>query len=149
MDYKKLIKNVHKYHLYATTTNHTIFLSSSNSKTRAKLDALYKLKPNIDNLIGKKLVLVHIKSVNKEFEKQKTSEDLKIIGGPIVFIFKIGLIKSKYTIKDYEYGSNNKVYLSEKYIKKHNDNIVINLKKLVGDFVSLRFNQGLLNMTIL
>ena len=149
MDYKEIVSKVKKYHYYAVSTHKTIFLSSSNKKSEAKKLALDKLKPNIDKLIGNKLVLVKIKSVEKSFEKQKNSDELKIIGGPILLEFCRGLIKSPSKISNFNDVLNNKVYLSNKYIKKNKDNITFDLKKLVSNFITEKFNQGLLAMTIL
>jgi hypothetical protein len=149
MDYKAIVNNAKKYHYYVVTTNITTCIGSSNKKSEAKKLALDKLKLNIDNLIGKKLVVVKIKSVFKAFEKQKTSGELKIIGGPILLEFERGLIKSTNKISNFNDVLNNKVYLSNKYIKKYKNNIAFDLKKLVRNFVTEKFNQGLLAMTIL
>jgi hypothetical protein len=149
MDYKTIVKTANKYHYYAVSTHKTIFLSSSNKKTEAKKLALEKLKPNIDNLIGKSLVVVKIKSVAKEFKKQKTSGELKIIGGPILFKFEKGLIKSANKISNFIGMGNDQIYLSDKYIKKHKDNIAFDLNKLVSDVMTRKIHQGLLAMTIL
>ena len=149
MDYKAIVNKAKKYHYYALSTNKIGFLSSSNKKSEAKKLALEKLKPNIDNLIGKKLVVVKIKSVAKAFEKQKTSGELKIIGGPILLKFDRGLIKSANKISNFREGGNNEIYLSDKYIKKHKDNIAFNLNKLVDDVMERKIHQGLLAMTIL
>jgi len=149
MDYKEIVNKAKKYHYYITTTNRIAFLSASNKKSEAKKLALEKLRPNITNLINKKLVLVKIKSVAKAFEKQKTSGELKIIGGPILLKFDRGLIKSENKISNFKEGGNNEIYLSNKYIKKHKDNIAFDLKKLVSDVIERRIHQGLLAMTIL
>jgi hypothetical protein len=149
MDYKAIVNKANKYHYYVVTTNKTVCISLSNKKSEAKKLALEKLKPNINNLIGKKLIVVKIKSVAKAFEKQKTSDELKIIGGPIILEFERGLIKSPSKITNFDDKLNNKIYLSNKYIKKYKDNIVFDLKKLVSNFVTDKFNQGLLAMTIL
>jgi hypothetical protein len=149
MDYKDIVNNVKKYHYYVVTKTKIGFLSSSNNKSESKKLALEKLKPNIDKYIGMKLVFVKIKSVAKAFENQKTSDELKIIGGPIIFEFDRGLVKSATKITNFSDELNNKVYLSDKYIKKHKDNIAFNLKKLVSDFKNEKFNQGFLAMTIL
>ena len=107
MNYKEIVNIAKKYHYYAISTHKTIFLSASNKKSDAKRLALEKLKPNINNLIGKKLVVVKIKSIAKEFEKQKTSDELKIIGGPILLKFERGLIKSPKKISNFvEMGCN-------------------------------------------
>lgn len=149
MDYKEIISNTDKYYYFVVTQNKTVLISSSNTISDVKKLALEKLQPNIVNLIGKKLVFVKIKNVSKEYNKQENSEELKIIGGPILFEFERGLIKSAEKIHNYNDIINNKVYLSDKYIKKYQDNIAFNLKKLVSDFVTKKFNQGLLAMTIL
>ncbi len=149
MNYKDIVNKANKYHYYITTTNRIAFLSSSNKKTEAKKLALIKLKPNIDNLIGKKLVVVKIKSVAKEFKKQKTSGELKIIGGPILLKFERGLIKSANKISNFVEMGNDEIYLSDKYIKKHKDDIAFDLKKLVNNVMERKIYQGLLAMTIL
>jgi len=149
MDYKEIVYKAKKYHYYVVSTHKTIFLSNDNKKSKAKKLVLDKLKPNIDKLIGNKLVVVKIKSVANEFEKQKKSDELKIIGGPILLEFGRGLIKSASKISNFNDKLNNKVYLSDKYIKKNEDNIAFDLKKLVRNFMIEKFNQGLLAMTIL
>jgi hypothetical protein len=149
MDYKEIVKNAKKYHYYAISTNKIGFLSSSNKKSEAKKLALEKLKPYIDRFIDKKIVLVKIKSVIKAFEKQKTSGELKIIGGPILLKFDRGLIKSVNKISNFKEGGNNEIFLSNKYIKKNKDNIAFDLKKLVNDVMTRKIHQGLLAMTIL
>lgn len=149
MDYKDIVNRANKYHYYAASHTTLAFLSSHNKKLEAKRLALDKLKPNISNLIGKKLVFVKIKSVAKKFKKQNTSDELKIIGGPILLEFQRGLIKSPRNISNFSDELNNKIYLSDKYIKKYKDNIAFDLKKLVKDFMTDKFNQGLLAMTIL
>ncbi len=149
MDYKEIVSKAKKYHYYAVSRTTFAFLSSSNKKTEAKKLALIKLKPNINNLIGKKLVVVKIKSVAKAFEKQKTSGELKIIGGPILLKFERGLIKSANKISNFVEMGNDEIFLSDKYIKKHKDNIAFDLKKLVRDVMTEKIHQGLLAMTIL
>ena len=149
MDYKGIVNKAKKYHYYVVSTHKTIFLGSSNKKSEAKKLALEKLRPNITNLINKKLVLVKIKSVAKAFEKQKTSGELKIIGGPILLKFDRGLIKSPKKISNFVEMGNDEIYLSDKYIKKHKDNIIFDLNKLVSDVMTRKIHQGLLAMTIL
>jgi hypothetical protein len=149
MDYKDIVNKALKYHYYVVTTTKIGFLSSSNNKSEAKKLALEKLKPSIDKFIGKKLVIIKIRSVANAYEKQKTSGELKIIGGPIIFKFERGLIKSINKISNIQTGGNDEIYLSDKYIKKHQDNIAFNLKKLVSDVLADKINQGLLAMTIL
>jgi hypothetical protein len=87
--------------------------------------------------------------VANSFEKQKKSDDLRIIGGPILFKFERGLIKSPTKISNFKEGGNNEIFLSDKYIKKNKNNVAFNLQKLVNDVINEKINQGLLSMTIL
>ena len=99
MDYDEIVNNVNKYHYYVTTQSKIIHLSSSNSKNEAKNLALEKLQPNIDNLIGKKILFIKIKSVNDEYLKSKSSDELQVIGGPILIKFESGIIINSKKIK--------------------------------------------------
>lgn len=149
MDYKKLINDVKKYHYYVVTNTKIGLLCSSNNKAEINKLALEKLKPNIENLIGKHIYLVIIKSVAKEFEEQKTSGKLSVIGGPIVFEIEHGKIISPKTIKTSRQDINSYIYLSNKYIKKNSDNIIVGLKQVVSDYAHNNLNTGLLSMNIL
>ena len=149
MDYKKLINNVMKYHYFVVTNTKIGLIASSNSKSEAKKLALEKLKPNINNLIGKHIYLVKIKSVANAFEKQKTSGELAVIGGPIVFEIEHGKILSTIKIKNSRQDINSYIYLSKKYIKKNIDNIIVDLKKVVSKYYNNELNTGLLSMNIL
>jgi hypothetical protein len=119
LDIDKIIKNSNKYHYYITSTNKTIFLSSDNNKKTARKLALEKLTPNIDKLINKKVVLIKIKNIKDEFEKQSNDK-----------------------ISSIDEGIDNVVYLSEKFIKKNQDNIAIKMKDIVNDYVNDKLNSG-------
>lgn len=145
MNYKEIVNNMNKYHYFIASTSKTILLSSSNDKSEAKKLALKKLEPNIDNFIGKKLILLRIKSVESAFEKQKEDKLLSIIGGPIEINIEHGIIKSKNKIENKQASGNTLVYISKKYLKTH----TIDLKSIINDFVINKLNKGLFNQTIL
>jgi hypothetical protein len=147
MNYKELVNNANKYHYYITSQTKIIQLSSANNKSEAKRLALEKLKPNIDNLIGKKIVLIRIKSIESQYNNKNTV--LNVIGGPIVLKIERGLIKSKSKIQNYEEGGNTLIYLSEKYIKKNKLNLTKDLNKIIKDYILEKLNLGLLNLNIL
>jgi hypothetical protein len=144
MDYKNIIDISKKFHYFIKSSSKLIHLSESNSKTEAKQLALEKLKNSIDNLIGKNLIFMKIKLADPE-----TNNSLKLIGGKIVFEFEDGLIKSSTKIKNNTMGGNNKIYLSDKYIKKHQDNLIKEYKKFIIDFFNKKLNQSLFDVNIL
>ena len=145
MNYKEIVNNINKYHYFIASTSKTILLGSSNDKSEAKKLALKKLEPNIDNFIGKKLILLRIKSVESAFEKQKENKLLSIIGGPIEINIEHGIIKSKNKIENKQASGNTLIYISKKYLKTHK----IDLKSIINDFVINKLNKGLFNQTIL
>jgi hypothetical protein len=140
-----VLKN-HKYHYWITSTNKIIKLSSSNNKSEAKQEALKKLSKHINDFIGKKLILVRLKSVEYAYLTQK-EEELNIIGGPIMVRLEHGIIKSKTKISNYEKGDNNILYLSKKYISENK--IEHDMKDIVKKYITKKLNQGLFNMNIL
>ena len=131
MDYKEIIKNTNKFHYFIRTQNKIIHLSSSNSKSEAKKIALKKLSSQIDKLIGKKLILIKIKQ-----EDTINNNNLKLTGGNISLIFEDGKIKDKNTIKNINKSISNKIYLTNKYIKKHKNNLIEDYKFFIPDFFS-------------
>ena len=144
MDYKNIINISKKYHYFIKSTSKIIHLSSSNSKTEAKELALDKLKNTIEKLIGKNIIFIKIKLADPD-----SNNSLKLIGGKIVFEFEDGLIKSTTKIKNNIMGGNNKIYLSEKYINKHQDNLIKDYKKIIMDFYNKKLNQSLIDVNIL
>ena len=143
MDYNSVIENTKKYHYFIKSSVRLIHLSSSNNKSEAKKEALKKLEPSIDNLIGKKIIFLKIKSTNNKDNFFK-SED-----GPISLIFEPAIIKSNNKIKDLIEGGNNTIYLSDKFIKKYKDNLLKNYKKIISNFYNEKLNKSLLDVTIL
>lgn len=143
MDYNNIIETTKKYHYFIKSSVRVIHLSESNNKSEAKVEALKKLEPTIDNLIGKKIIFLKIKSTNNKDNFFKSEE------GPISLIFESAIIKSNIKIKDLIEGGNNTIYLSDKFIKKNKDNLIKNYKKIINDFYSEKLNKSLLNVTIL
>jgi hypothetical protein len=143
MDYNSIIDNTKKYHYFIKSSVRIIHLSESNKKSEAKVEALKKLEPTIDNLIGKKIIFLKIKLTNNKDNFFK-SED-----GPISLIIEPAIIKNNNKIKDLIEGGNNAIYLSDKYIKKNKDNLIKNYKKIINDFYIERLNKSLLDVKIL
>lgn len=150
MNYKEIVNNINKYHYFITSTSKTILLGSSNDKSEAKKLALKKLEPQIDNFIGKKLILIRIKSVESAFEKQKEDKLMRLIGGPIMINIEHGIIKSKNKIENKQASGNTLAYISKKYLKTHNQQLDPNdLKAIINDFVTNKLNPNVLSQTIL
>ena len=123
----------------------TILLSSSNDLKQAQKEALIKLKPNIDNLINKNIILVCINNVESEYKKD---EKFNLIGGPIQIQLKYQIIKSKSKIIEGD-GSVENVYLTDKYIEENKNNLLSELTKYVKDFKNNKLNsqQGIFNIS--
>lgn len=141
MDYKKIITNTKKFHYFMRSNNKTFHLSNSNSKSEAKELALKKLESQIDKVIGKSLILIKIHEADTT-----TQNELKLIGGNIAFTIENGYIKDKKTIKNINYSFNHKIYLTNKYIKKHIDNLIEDYKKFIPDFLNKESNLGLIDV---
>jgi hypothetical protein len=140
MNYKEIIKNTNKFHYFIKSQNKTIYLSSSNSKSEAKELAFKKLGSQVDKLIDKKLILIKIK-----YEDPTKNNDLQLIGGYISFTLEFGIIKDKNNIKNIK-ESIGKIYLTNKYIKKHESNLIEEYKKFIPDFLSKYKDLDIINV---
>ena len=141
MDYKEIIKNTKKFHYFIRTQNKTVHLSSSNSKSEAKELALKKIGSQIDKIIGKNLILIKIKQ-----EDPTIKNDLKLIGGHIAFVLEHGTIKNRDTIKNINNSFGNNIYLTDKYIKKHKDNLIEDYKKFIPNFLNKHFTLSIIDI---
>lgn len=134
--------NIDKYYYFISSTNKTIFLSSDDNKTHARSVALLKLQPNINNLIGKKIIIIKTKSVKKEYYN---NNKLSLIGGPIKLEIKQEIIKSSFKISSIKDNNPVIVYLSEKYVKNNK----LDMKDIVSKYVNEKLNKGLLSSNVL
>jgi hypothetical protein len=141
----EILEETNIYNYFISSPSKTILLSSSNNKEEAKKLALQKLSPNIENLIGKNIILVTIKNSEKKYKKDAT-----LTGGPITFELQTEIIKSSDKIKSGDKSTRN-VFLSEKFIKKNKDDITIKIKDIVNDFKNNELNcqKGILCMSVL
>jgi hypothetical protein len=143
MDYKEIIKNTMKYHYFIKSDKRLIWLCSSNTKSDAKKQALERIKPNIDNLIGKKLILLIVKRTYPE------KNDLELVKGNIGFFFKWGLVKSATKIKNETMGGGDRIYLSDKYIKEHKNNLIEEYRDFIIDYFNKKLNYSLISVHVL
>ena len=144
MDYKEIIKNTMKYHYFLKTETKLMRIASANKKSEAKKMALNQIGKHIDNLIGKKLILLIVKRTHPE-----KNIDVKLIKGNIGFFFKWGIIKSATKIKNDEMGGGDRIYLSDKYIKEHKDNLIEEYRDFIIDYFNKKLNYSLFDVHIL
>jgi hypothetical protein len=146
--YDQIIGLVDKYYYFIATPKNIILLSSSDDLNEAKQLALKKLEPKINEFIGNELIFVKISNTYDKF-KNKETNDLKFIGGPIAFEFMSGLIKSEKKITNEKEIGNNKYYLSKKYIKENINNISKKLSKVVKKYIKERTTKTFTDISIL
>ncbi len=146
--YDQIINLVDKYYYFIVGPKKVILLSSSNDLREAKKLALKKLEPKINEFIGNELIFVKISNTYNLF-KDKVSNNLGLVGGPIAFEFMSGLIENKKKITNEKEIGNNKYYLSKKYIKENIDKISHKLSKVVKKYIKDRKTKTFMDISIL
>ena len=146
--YDQIIDLVDKYYYFIVSPKKVILLSSSNNLGEAKKLALKKLEPKINEFIGNELIFVKISNTYNLF-KDKETNNLELVGGPIAFEFMSGLIENKKKITNEKEMGNNKYYLSKKYIKENIDNISQKLSKVVKKYIKDRKTKTFMDISIL
>jgi len=147
MEYKQIVEQVGKYHYIISTSNKTILLSSNNSKSEAKEQALDKLKPNIENLIGKNIYLVKILKVSKKVLDENNTDKLKLVGGTIYANIENAEIINDHRIKNL--GGAKQIFFSKKYLSDHNGIDLMDIKKIINQIHNKILNISLFDIKIL
>jgi hypothetical protein len=149
MDYKNIIVNIGKYHYLIVNSSRSIILSSSNSKSEARQNALVKLQPILNAVLGKHIYLLTIRKISKKDLKSQEKTTLKVIGGPIkVSIERIEVI-NKNKLKNKGGPGNNRIYFSEKYLQKYKEIKNSNLEQFAFDYHNKKLKQGLFDVNII
>ena len=146
--YDQIIDLVDKYYYFIVSPKKVILLSSSNDLEEAKKSAIKKLEPKIEQFINKKLIFVKISNTYNKF-KDKNTNELNLVGGPIAFEFMSGLVKNKKKITNEKEIGNNKYYLSKKYIKENIDNISNKLSKVVKKYINEYKTKNFMDVSVL
>jgi hypothetical protein len=148
MDYKQNIQNIGKYHYLIANSSKSILLSSNNSKNEARQNALQKIKPIINNVLGKYIYLLTIRKISKKDLKNQENTTLKVLGGPVEVTIEKVLVVNDNKLKNERGFGNNRVYFSEKYLhtKSINDD---NLKKIAFDYHNEKLKTGPFDVNIL
>ena len=147
MTLTEIVKSIGKYHYFYSNQSTTTLLSSNSSKTEARKEALDKLKPHIDKLIGKHLYLLTLNKIpKKDLEKQKNTT-LKLDGGPLVAIIDNVLIKSENKLINIGNDYNNRVYFKQHFL---DENILnkVDIKKIIVKYHSKKLKRGPLDVNI-
>ena len=142
-----IVNSIGKYHYFYSNQSTTTLLSSSSSKTEARREALEKLKPHIDKLIGKHLYLLTLKKIpKKDLEKQKKTT-LKLDAGPLVAIIDNVLIKSETKLTNIGNDYNNRVYFKQSFLDE-NTLGKVDIKKIIIKYHSKNLKRGPLDVNI-
>ena len=83
MNYKQIIQNIGKYHYLIVNSNKSVLLSSNNSKNEARNEALRKIKPIINNVLGKYIYMLTFRKIKDTDLKAQENDYIKVFGGPI------------------------------------------------------------------
>lgn len=148
-EYKNFIVNVGKYHYVITNKTKSIILSSSNSKNEARQEALEKLQPMMDAVLGKYIYLLTIRKISEKDLKSQEKTTLKILGGPIqVSIEKIEVI-NKNKLKNKGGFGNRRAYFTESFFKKNKEINRSNLEQFAFDYHNKKLKQGPFDVNII
>jgi len=149
MDYKNIIVNIGKYHYLIVNSSKSIILSSSNSKNEARQNALEKIQPILNAVLGKYIYLLTIRKIPKKDLKSQEKTTLKVIGGPIqVSIEKIEVI-NKNKLKNKGGFGNRRIYFSHQYLQKYKEIKNSNLEQIAFDYHNKKLKQGPLDVNVI
>jgi hypothetical protein len=148
MDYKNIIQHIGKYHYLIANSSKSILLSSSNSKNEARESAIQKIKPIINNVLGKYIYLLTIRKISEKNLKAQENDSIKVLGGPIEVTIEKVLVVNDNKFKNEGGSGNNRVYFSKKYLHSNsieNDNI----KKIAFDYHNEKLKNGPFDLNII
>ena len=149
MDYKDIIVNIGKYHYLIVNSSKSIILSSSNSKSEARQNALDKLQPILNAVLGKHIYLLTIRKISKKDLKSQEKEPIKVLGGPIeVTIERIEVI-NKNKLKNKGGPGNNRIYFTELFLKKNKEIKNSNLEQFAFDYHNKKLKQGPFDVNVI
>ena len=149
MDYKNIIVNIGKYHYLIVNSSKSIILSSSNSKSEARQNALEKLQPILNTVLGKHIYLLTIRKIPKKDLKSQEKDSIKVLGGPIeVSIEKIEVI-NKNKLKNKGGFGNRRAYFTESFFKKNKEINRSNLEQFAFDYHNKKLKQGPFDINVI
>lgn len=144
MDIDDVLEAAQKYHYIGCGKRNCKLLSSSDSKTKAKNQAIKFLKPHEKELINSVIYLVTIEKIDGWRGKRRA-----FVGGPIHINLQRYTVQPGMKLERVGSGINDTVWVTDKYLKK-NDGINI---EDVMDFTFLhskrKLKKGIAEMNFL
>ena len=127
----------------------SIILSSINSKNEARQNALEKLQPILNAVLGKHIYLLTIRKIPKKDLKSQEKDSIKVLGGPIeVSIEKIEVI-NKNKLKNKGGFGNRRAYFTESFFKKNKEINRSNLEQFAFDYHNKKLKQGPFDINVI
>lgn len=149
MDYKNIIVNIGKYHYLIVNSSKSIILSSSNSKNEARQNALEKLQPILNAVLGKYIYLLTIRKIPKKDLKSQEKDSIKVFGGPIKITIERIEVINKNKLKNKGGLGNNRIYFTEKYLQKYKEIKNSNLEQFAFDYHNKKLKQGPFDINVI
>ena len=148
MDYKDIIQHIGKYHYLIANNSKSVLLSSSNSKNEARQKALEKIKPILNNVLGKYIYLLTIRKISEKELKSQETDSIKVLGGPVEVTIEKILVVNEKKVKNEGGVGNNRVYFSKKYLhsKSIDDK---NIKQIAFDYHNEKLKNGPFDLNII
>ena len=124
-------------------------MSSINSKNEARQNALEKLQPILNAVLGKHIYLLTIRKIPKKDLKSQEKDSIKVLGGPIeVSIEKIEVI-NKNKLKNKGGFGNRRAYFTESFFKKNKEINRSNLEQFAFDYHNKKLKQGPFDINVI
>jgi len=149
MDYKDIIVNIGKYHYLIVNSSKSIILSSSNSKSEARQNALDKLQPILNAVLGKHIYLLTIRKISKKDLKSQENDSIKVYGGPIKITIERIEVINKNKLKNKGGLGNNRIYFTESFLKKNKEINRNSLEKFAFDYHNKKLKQGPFDVNVI
>ena len=135
MDYKKIISTIGKYHFVLISGNKTAVIGSDNKISEARKIAekfIKSKKGKFEGLLVATLKLDKISNKLIKMHKIAVKEGRKkTIGGPIKILIEFNKIKDNKIKKIKDCLSNNSIFITDKFLLKHKEITLKNLKTIV------------------
>ena len=126
---RDIISDINTYHYIIVAGSKVLVLSSNNVKKDAKDKALDKISKKISQLKDKLIYEVKLKQISKEKLNEDKNKKVPKLGGPIALNIKNYIIKSSKKLENDNYQNN--IYFTKKYLNKHKEIKLADLKKMV------------------
>jgi hypothetical protein len=146
MNTEKILNNIEKYHYLGCGSENCKIISSSNSRSEAKEEAIKFLKPHWEDLVGSMIFLVIIRKTTKgDWDDEK---DI-LVAGPIYMEISEYIVKKNYKLKFTSSGINSIVFFSEEYLKKNKRIRKRDIISSVEKYKKRELKKGLMSKNVL